>query len=368
MKIKKLMNVVFGVALATAPMLCVADDPKAAPKPNDAKPQAQAPAPKPVDPAVVDKMLAFIPEVVAEADNGVKISAKEVKDIVKPQIINAMRNGETIPPEEIQNFSNNVANSLLTQLLISKEADGKGFKKDAAKGKEHLEKLKAQFGPEKFKKMIEDMKYTEEFLVDKFAEQFQIDAFIESIAKCDEAEAKKFYESNPKLFNYMEAAHILAMFPGAQENRKPTEEEKKKTLEKLKEAQNQLAAGKDFAEVAKAVSDCPSKEQGGNLGRFGEGDMVPEFEAALKKLKPGEISKPVETKFGYHIIKAGDSGTIQFDEVKERIIAQMTEEKKQKSFNETVEKLMKAHKGKVNIPQAQPKQEAAKEEKAPEKK
>ena len=356
MKMKKAMNAMLVVAFATIPMLCGQDAPKTneAPKPP---PKIEKPAPKPVDPAVVDKMLAFIPEVAAQADKGVKIMSKEVKDVIKPQLMNAMQNGQEIPQEEIQNFANSVANSMLSQKLIINEAESKGIKKDEAKGKEHLEKIKAQIPPDQFKKMLAEMNYTEEFLIGKFAEQFQIEAYIETMAKCDEAEAKKFYEANPKLFSYMEAAHILAMFPGAQEQRPPTEEEKKKAMEKIKEAQKQLAEGKDFAEVAKAMSDCPSKEKGGDLGRFGEGQMVPEFEKAVKELKKGEISKPVETQFGYHIIKSGGVNTMKFEEVKERIIQQIAAEKKQKAFNELVDKLMKDNHAKVNIPQVKPKEE-----------
>lgn len=61
--------------------------------------------------------------------------------------------------------------------------------------------------------------------------------------------------------------------------------------------------GKDFADVARAVSLCPSKKQGGDLGWFSRGTMVREFETAAFALKPGDISKPVKTRFGWHIIK-----------------------------------------------------------------
>ena len=64
--------------------------------------------------------------------------------------------------------------------------------------------------------------------------------------------------------------------------------------------------GKDFAEVAKMKSICPSAKKGGNLGWFGRNQMIKEFEVAAFSLKKGEISRPVKTQFGYHIIQVND--------------------------------------------------------------
>ncbi len=64
-----------------------------------------------------------------------------------------------------------------------------------------------------------------------------------------------------------------------------------------------LSEGANFSELAKEHSQCPSKGKGGDLGWFGPGQMVKEFEEAVRKLGSGRISKPVRTQFGYHIIK-----------------------------------------------------------------
>ena len=74
--------------------------------------------------------------------------------------------------------------------------------------------------------------------------------------------------------------------------------EEKDAIQILKE----LDSGKEFSELARQ-SLCPSGREGGDLGSFGKGQMVPEFEKAAFDLKPGEISRPVRTEFGWHIIK-----------------------------------------------------------------
>ena len=67
--------------------------------------------------------------------------------------------------------------------------------------------------------------------------------------------------------------------------------------------EKKLAEGKSFEELARDFSTCPSGKEGGNLGEFGKGMMVPTFEKAAFALLPGEISKPVRTQFGFHLIK-----------------------------------------------------------------
>ena len=96
-----------------------------------------------------------------------------------------------------------------------------------------------------------------------------------------------------------------------------------KTEDEAKAVIAELAAGKDFAELAKEKSTDPNKSDGGDLGYFRKGQMVPEFETAAFAMKPGDVSKtPVKTQFGYHVIKLEekrDAPPPPFDSVKDQI-------------------------------------------------
>ena len=73
--------------------------------------------------------------------------------------------------------------------------------------------------------------------------------------------------------------------------------------EKCTELKQQIADGADFAEVARANSSCPSKAQGGDLGSFGPGMMVPEFDKVVFNDEVGVVHGPVQTQFGYHLLE-----------------------------------------------------------------
>ena len=105
-----------------------------------------------------------------------------------------------------------------------------------------------------------------------------------------------------------------------------------------------------FEEIAKASSICPSGSQGGDLGNFGEGQMVPEFENACKSAEIGKISGPVKTQFGYHIIRVDSrtpAGTMKLEDVKENIRNQMLPQKQKEVFDAYVESLRKEFNVKV---------------------
>lgn len=78
------------------------------------------------------------------------------------------------------------------------------------------------------------------------------------------------------------------------------------TLAEAEQCRQEILDGKTFAEVAKRVSKCPSGAQGGDLGFFGRGRMVPQFDKVAFELPVGELSEPVQTQFGWHILTVTD--------------------------------------------------------------
>ena len=118
------------------------------------------------------------------------------------------------------------------------------------------------------------------------------------------------------------------------------------------ELKAKIDAGADFAEVAKEHSSCPSGADGGDLGTFSQGQMVPEFEQALLQLDKDQISELVETQFGFHIIKKTDhkpATQLTFDQAKGQIKDVLMREKSQEVIHNLIQEL----KGKYEVQYAQ---------------
>ena len=201
---------------------------------------------------------------------------------------------------------------------------------------------KARFGsPAEYEAALKANNLTEKGLQDIIRKDIVINNLFEkeivSKITVSDADIEKFYDENLEKFKKPEtyqASHILI---GVEPQSKP--EDKQKAKEKAEAVRKKIVAGEDFAALAKAESTCPSKEKGGDLGTFGKGEMVPEFEKAAAALKPGQISDVVETQFGYHIIKLvdkKDAGVVGLDEVKEKIQAYLKQNKSQQVMLEYI--------------------------------
>ena len=97
-----------------------------------------------------------------------------------------------------------------------------------------------------------------------------------------------------------------------------------------------------FEDAAKAHSSCPSSQQGGNLGDFGRGQMVPEFDTACFEMAEGEVRGPVKTQFGYHIIrlnKKNEAQALSYNDVRAQLYEQLTRDKQQAAYQSKINQL-----------------------------
>ncbi len=157
---------------------------------------------------------------------------------------------------------------------------------------------------------------------------FAIKKAIEKVTVAEE-EVKKFYTENMDQFmagETVNASHILV-----------------DSEEKAKEIAEDIKSGKiSFEDAAKQYSSCPSKEKGGNLGEFQRGQMVPEFDEACFTMEVGTMSEPIQTQFGYHIIKLNsksESRIMEFDEVKAQLTEKVLNDKKQQAYQSKINQL-----------------------------
>jgi len=151
-----------------------------------------------------------------------------------------------------------------------------------------------------------------------------------SSARVSDDEVKAYYDSNREQFigeETVTASHILVA----------EEELARELIAKIKSGEI------SFEDAARENSSCPSKENGGSLGEFGHGQMVPEFDTAAFSMQVGEISEePVKTQFGYHIIKLTakrDAETLPFEEVRESIKGHLTAEAQKKAYDSKINQL-----------------------------
>jgi peptidyl-prolyl cis-trans isomerase C len=160
---------------------------------------------------------------------------------------------------------------------------------------------------------------------------------IENGVKVTDADLKKMYDDNQKDYEQVKARHILIAFAGSPASHKSegkAELTDAQAKAKADELRAKIVAGADFAEVAKKESDdTGSGSNGGDLGSFGHGQMVPEFEQAAFAAKPGEVTPVVRTQFGYHIIKVESKSTTPFEQVKPTIEKEAHQKKVQEAID-----------------------------------
>lgn len=232
-------------------------------------------------------------------------------------------------------------NMITVQLFLQKAKELKLVPSDSEMNKEvdaQYKKIKSGYKTDaEWKSALSQAKYTEDELresIKKNVIEQKVESYIFKDMKISDEKAKAYYDQNQTKYtekpDTMRLSHILV----------GTEDDAKKVEQRIKN-------GEDFAKIAKEVSTDGTKDKGGDLGEVQVGDQNYDqtFMAAAEKLKDGEISAPVHSQFGWHVIKCVKRTNYPvkaFDKVKADIKATLLSQEQQTKLQSTIDKWKKA--------------------------
>lgn len=317
---------------------------------------ALVPAPEPVDLSQTEDLFAqpvqpnpltSDPEAVVVRVNGEDITRGEIQQLMAAAM---QQLAGRVAPQQMQQVQGQmytqIKNDLITKKLIDAAVAAANVVVEEAKVTEALDAIKQRI-PEgqTFEALLAAQGTTEEELTGNIRNDIATRQFLETktegIEDATDDEVKEFYDTNPDQFKKPEsvaASHILIKFDEGDTDEQKAE--KKAQLEKIRS--DIIAETISFQDAAATNSHCPSKAQGGSLGTFGKGQMVPEFEVAAFTQEIGEVGDIVETQFGYHIIQVSErteEGVVEFDEAKEQIKTFLSRQKKQQAVSDFIQSL-----------------------------
>ena len=323
---RRAISIFFVVMLAACSRSTAANaKPQATPAPASAPAPAQGtppPAAALQQPPAVKAVPAQLPEVVARV-NGEAINAAELENAIKGL---EGRAGGPVPADQRDRVYRGVLDDMIGYKLLVQEAKARKIAVPDAEVEAQVAQIRSQFpNQQQFEQALAAQKTTLEAVRNDARSEMSVEKLVEGeiaakVAVKPEA-VTDFYQKNQDKFQQgprVRASHILITVP---QNADAATKQQAKT--KAEGILKDLKGGKDFAAAAKENSQDPgSAVNGGDLGFFEQGQMVPPFEQAAFALKPGEMSELVESQFGYHIIKVAEKQgqrVVPLDEAKGQI-------------------------------------------------
>lgn len=282
------------------------------------------------------------PQAVVATVGGVKITLAEL-DLLSSYWMDR-QSPETRRAVVLGDLQHRALDKLIEQILLVGEAERRGFSvPDSVVQRNLREWESAASGDQTLEQRLEKCHVSRETVAehlrrDAIIQQMVVQIMNDSLALSD-AEVRAYYSAHPDYFDnkQVRASHILLGMPAGSPPESLAAAE-----QRINALYARLQNGEDFATLARKYSTCPSAPQGGDLGLTGRGRWVKPFEDAAFSLNPGEISKPVRTDFGYHIIKVTDvvGGTpTPFDDVKVAIAQYLRNEKTQQAVDRLADRL-----------------------------
>lgn len=276
--------------------------------------------------------------------NGEEISKTQLEEAFNAAVQASGVKADDLTAEQKLGGYRQILDELIMDKLVAKAAEAETVT-DADITSE-IAKLKKQFPSEEaFETQLKDAGQSLEKLHTAvrtmLQQQHWMQGQIKDGDKVADDDVKKFYDTNTEEFKNPEtvkASHILFLV-----KKEDSEEVAKQKEAAARKAAARAKKGEDFNKLAKELSEEPgAKESGGDLGFFSKDRMVPEFADAAFNQKPGDISEPVKTQFGWHVIKVTEkkpAGTVPFEEVKDQITAYLKSAKQREAVQSILKKL-----------------------------
>jgi peptidyl-prolyl cis-trans isomerase C len=289
----------------------------------------------PTGPPPLKPMPAQLPDVLARV-NGEPVTKVDLDRMIKNMELGA---NQQIPAERRDEVLRQALDQLVTYTVLLQETRARQVTVSEADIDGNLKQMRSQFpNEEAFNKALSARGLT----VEKLRSDTRIDMSIGRMMEAEmarqplpsDAQVREFYDKNPDRFETARASHILFKV-----DEKADEATKKKVLAQAQAVLKQVKGGADFAALAKKHSADGSAQQGGDLGVFNKGQMVPAFDAAAFSMLPGQISDIVTTQFGYHIIKVTDRKPVPFDQVSTKIKEFLIEQQKRERAQAFIDSL-----------------------------
>lgn len=276
--------------------------------------------------------------------NGVPIFQSDLDRFVEDNRRRLAQQGRQLSEEDQLMLREQVLGGLINREVLLQEAADLGLEPSESAVDGQMSNIRGQFdSDEAFQNALEQQNLTETALRENIRVQLAIDRLVQQEVtggiEITEEDKRDFYENNPQLFGEgatVEASHILIQTQGL------SEDERADALARAEELREEVAGGADFHEVAEAESEGPSAANGGRLGSFQRGQMVPAFEEAAFSMEPGEISEVVETQFGYHIILVTDKSegsTRSYEAAEQQIEQYLTQQENNQALESYVNRL-----------------------------
>ncbi|MFQ5863312.1 MAG: peptidylprolyl isomerase [Candidatus Brocadiales bacterium] len=283
---------------------------------------------------------------IVQAQDDKVVAIVNGENVYSSEIEKRLKRYEGIDPALLPDIKNEILDEIVIQLVVAQFLEKEGIQLEEQVVEDTINNLRESLksNPRTAGQTLETLLSTLGSSMEQLKNEIKSSIGLRRYfsQRVDDSKLLEYFNANKGVYGgeMLRASHILLDTRALK-----TKKEFAAAFDKIHDIKGQLDGGADFAELAKKYSNCPSAQKGGDLGFFPrKGVMVEPFAEAAFKLKVGEVSEPVQTQFGFHIIKVTDrkeAKDVKFEEVKQQV--------EENYINEETEKLIEKQVSEANI-------------------